>query len=49
MGRKAIYITEEEKKKAHNTHSLKYYYKHLDECKKKRMNRYYERKKINNK
>ena len=47
MGRKLIYITEEDKRKEHSKRSLKYYYKHQDECKKKRMERYYE--KINDK
>lgn len=44
MGRKLIYITEEDKRKAHSKRSLKYYYKHQDECKKKRMERYYGKK-----
>ena len=44
MGRKAIYITEEEKRKAHSNRSLKYYYKHQEECKKKRMERYVKEK-----
>ena len=46
MGRKKIYNTEEEKKKAHSRRSLKYYYKHTAECKRKRMERYYEKKKL---
>jgi hypothetical protein len=49
MGRKLIYKTEKEQKAAHTKRSLEYYYKHKEECKKKRMERYYEREKSNNK
>ena len=48
MGRRLIYITEEEKKRAHSRRSLKYYYKNIEKCRKKRMERYYDGKKINN-
>ena len=47
MGRKKIYITEDDQRLAHNKRSLSYYYKNLFKCRKKRMERYYE--KINNK
>lgn len=41
MGRKKIYVTEEEKRIAHIKRSLEYYYRNKEECKKKRMERYY--------
>ena len=46
MGRKLKYKTKEEKRDAHNKQSLEYYYKNIDICRKKRMERYNE--KINN-
>lgn len=40
MGRKLKYTTKEEQRLAHNKKSLEYYYRNLDKCRKKRMERY---------
>lgn len=42
MGRKRIYKTKEEILNARRKWALNYYYKNLEKCKKKRMERYYE-------
>jgi lipoprotein NlpI len=44
MGRKAIYITDEERRAAHSKRSLKYYYTHREKCKTRRMEKYYAKK-----
>jgi hypothetical protein len=40
MGRKLKYFTEEERRANHNKQSLAYYYRNLEKCRKKRMERY---------
>lgn len=41
--RKTKYTTKQEKDDAQRKWALEYYYRNLDECKKKRMKRYYEK------
>lgn len=42
MGRKRIYKTKEEILSVRRKRALDYYYKNHEQCKKKRMERYYE-------
>jgi len=46
MGRKVIYKTKEEIKEANKIKSRKYYLKNAEKIKKRRMEKYYEKKKM---
>jgi hypothetical protein len=48
MGRKLKYKTKEEKRIAQNETYMRYYERNKERIKKEKLNRYYERKKINN-
>jgi hypothetical protein len=48
MGRKKIYKTEAEKKQANRLKARKYYLKNAEKIKKRRMEKYYEEKKVSN-
>ena len=44
MGRRKLYISDEEKKQANREKAMKFYWKNKEECDKRARDRYWERK-----